>query len=175
MHQEQLPVLEFEHDDFEFATMEDELRVDERCQALLHAFYLHLQAAGMETQLASDLAYCADYYVRDYLLDFSRQNVVRPQTGIVRRFAATWFVTRTLDPEIGVLEQHLRAIGEFYRFLHKVHFISADELAMIEDEAAQLDYYRQRIVDFLAIKGDGYVAWEAECPLKADSGPAMVE
>lgn len=169
MTQEQLPKLEFDHEDFEFATMEDELRVDERCQELLHAFYLYLQAAGMETQLASDLAYCADYYLRDYLLDFARQNVVRPQPGIVSRFAATWFITRTLDPEIGALDQHLRAIGEFYRFLHKTHYISAEELAVIEDEAGRLDYYRQRIADFIAIKGEGYVAWEAECPLKADS------
>lgn len=162
------PDLEFEHDDFEFATMEDELRVDEHCQSLLYRFYQHLQARGLEAQDASDLAFCADYYLRDYLLDFARQNVVRPKPGIVRRFAASWFITRTLDPEMEVLEQHLRAIKELYRFLHDQHYISAEELALIEDEAAQSDYYRQRIENFLAITGDGYLSWEAECPLKGD-------
>ena len=160
------PVVEFEHDDFDFATIEEELRVDERCQTLLQRFYQHLQDNGMEAQDASDLAYSADYYLRDYLLDFASQNVVRPTPGIVKRFAATWFITTTLDPEMKVLDRHLRAIRHFYKFLHLLHYISAEELAFIEEEAQQTDYYQQRINDFLAIHGDGYVAWEAECPLR---------
>lgn len=160
------PVIEFEHDDFDFATIEQELRVDERCQSLLHRFYLHLQRCGLSPQHASDLAYSADYYLRDYLLDFARQNIVRPQPGIVRCFAATWYIKSTLDPEMRLLEQHLEAIREFYRFLQGLHFICLEELAFLEDEAGQTGYYQQRIESFLAISGDGYVAWEAECPLK---------
>ena len=68
------------------------------------------------------------------------------------------------DPEIKALEFHLEAIRELYHFLHHQHLISMDELAFIEDEASQTGYYEQRIESFLAIKGDGYVAWEAECP-----------
>jgi len=159
------PEIEFEHDDFEFADLEEELRVDERCQVLLKRFYLDLLNRGMAPQRASDLAFSADLYVRDYLLDFGRLNVVRPQPGVVRRFAATWFITHTLDPEIKMLERHLAAIREFYGFLHRQHLISAEELAMVEDEAVQTAYYEQRIESFLAITGDGYIAWEAECPL----------
>jgi len=160
------PEIEFEHEDFELATLEDEIRVDERCQSLLKRFYQHLQEGGLDIQQASDLAFCADYYLRDYLLDFARQNVVRPQPVIVRRFAATWFITHTLDPEMAVLERHLEAIRLFYRFLRGQHLISAEELALIEDEAGQEAYYRQRIERFLAITGEGYIAWEAECPLR---------
>ncbi|MBT1071765.1 hypothetical protein [Pelotalea chapellei] len=162
------PIVEFEHDDFDFATIEEEVRVDERCQTLLQQFYQHLQDSGLELQHASDLAYSADLYLRDYLLDFARQNVVCPKPGIVRRFAATWFITNTLDPDMNVLARHLEAISHFYRFLHLEHFISSEELAVMEDEAHQNDYYQQRINSFLAIHGDGYIAWEAECPLRAE-------
>lgn len=160
------PEVEFEHDDFDFATIEEEIRVDERCQALLKRFYQHLQASGLAPQQASDLAYSADYYLRDYLLDFARQNVVRPEPGIVRRFAANWFIVNTLDPEMATLERHLAAIGELYRFLRVSHLISENELTFIEDEVAQVEYYRQRIERFISISGDGYQEWEAECPLK---------
>ncbi|MBI2354857.1 MAG: hypothetical protein HYV06_07500 [Deltaproteobacteria bacterium] len=160
------PEIEFEHDDFDLATIEDEIRVDESCQSLLKRFYQDLQVCGYTAQRASDLAYSADFYLRDYLLDFARQNVVRPQPGIVRRFAATWFITRTLDPEISALERHLEGIRELYRYLHRQHLISADELAFIEAEADQTEYYRQRIESFLAISGDGYIAWEEQCPLR---------
>lgn len=166
MNEEHQPEIDFEHDDFDFITLEDELRVDELCQALLKQFYQHLQLSGRTPQQASDLAYAVDFYLRDYVLDFARQNVVSPQPGVIRRFAANWYITHTLDPEAAMLERSLEGIREFYRYLHGRHFISGEELAWLEQEAAQMDYYRKRIENFLAIYGDGYVAWEAECPLK---------
>lgn len=167
MAEQQLPDVEFEHDDFDFETMDEELLVNERCQSLLESFYHYLLARGEDPQIASDLAYCADHYLRDYLIDFGRQNVVRPAPGVVRRFAATWFITRTLEPEMSVLERHLKGICALYGFLRQQHFISREELAWLEEEASQTEYYRQRLESFLALRGDGYDAWEAECPLKA--------
>jgi hypothetical protein len=160
------PQIEVEHDDFDIVTMEDELQVDERCQTLLKQFYQQLQFGGRTPQQASELAYAVDFYLRDYVIDFCRQNAVRPQPGLVRKYAANWFITHTLDPEFAMLERHLEGIREFYRFLHSRHFISGDELAWIGKELSQGEYYRRRIETFLEIYGDGYVAWEAECPLK---------
>jgi hypothetical protein len=159
------PVIEFEHDDFECADLDDEIRVDQLCQSLLKGFYQHLQLNGYAPQNASDLAYCADLYVRDYVLDFARQNIARPQKDLVRKFAATWYITHTLDPDINILHQHLTAISELYRFLHCLHLISADELEFLQAEASDLEYYRTRLESFLAILADGYSAWNAECPL----------
>jgi hypothetical protein len=160
--------IEFESDDFDFSDIEEEVRVDERCLTLLNSFHQQLLSRGHTPEEASELAFSADYYLRNYLLDFARQNVVRPRPGIVRRFAATWFITHTLDPEMRILERYLQAIREFYLFLHRQHFISAEELSWIEEEAAQTDYYCKRIESFLAIVNDGYIAWEAECPLRSD-------
>jgi hypothetical protein len=166
MNEEHHPEIVFEHDDFDFTTLEDELRVDELCQSLLKHFYQHLQLNGRTPQQASDLAYAVDFYLRDYVLDFACQNVMRPQPGIVRGFAANWFITHTLDPEIAMLERHLEGIRELYRYLHGRHYISREELSWLEKETEHTDYYQQRIESFLAIYGDGYVVWEAECPLK---------
>lgn len=165
MSEEIHPEIEFEHDDFDFTTMEEELRVDERCQSLLKQFYQNMQLHGRTAQQASDLAYCVDFYLRDYVLDFCRQNAVRPEPGLIRRFAGNWYITHTLDPEPALLERSLEGIREFYRFLNSHHFISRDELKWLEDETKQTDFYRHRIESFLAIYGDGYVTWEAECPL----------
>lgn len=160
------PEIEFEHDDFEFDTIGEELLVDERCQQILKQFYLFLQQQGMVAEQASELAFSADLYLRDYLIDFGRQNIVRPQPGIVTTFAGSWFITHTLDPDIIMLERHLTALSELYKYMHRQHLISAEELSFLLEEAGQLDFYRQRIDSFLNLSGDGFVAWDAGCPAR---------
>lgn len=154
---------EFEHDDFEFDTIEEELLVDERCQQVLKQFYLFLQQQGMVAEQASELAFSADLYLRDYLIDFGRQNIVRPQPGIVTKFAGSWFITHTLDPDFITLERHLTALSELYRFMHRQHLISVEELSFLLKEAEQTEFYRQRIDSFLNLTGAGFAAWDAEC------------
>lgn len=160
----QNPEIEFEHGDFEFESIDEELLVDGRCQEILKQFYLFLQQKGMTAEEASELAFSADLYLRDYLIDFGRQNIVRPQPGIVTKFAGSWYITHTLDPESASLERHLTAIAELYRFLHRRHLISADELSFLLEEAGRLEFYRQRIESFLNLTGAGFAAWDAECP-----------
>lgn len=160
------PEAAFEHDDFDFDSIDEEVLVDQRCQQLLNRFYLHLQQQGMPAERASEMAFSADLYLRDYLLDFGRQNVARPQAGIIAKFAASWFITHTLDPEFAMLEQHLKAIVTFYRYLRQQHLISEDELAFLEREAEDLEFYKARIDTFLGITGDGFVAWDQEYPAR---------
>ena len=162
----QNPEIEFEHDDFEFDTIDEELLVDGRCQQILKQFYLFLQQQGMVAEQASELAFSADLYLRDYLIDFGRQNIVRPKPGIVTTFAGSWFITHTLDPDLAMLERHLTALSELYRYMHRQHLVSAEELSFILEEAAQIEFYRQRIDSFLNLTGEGFVAWDAGCPAR---------
>jgi hypothetical protein len=118
----------------------------------------------MSAEQASDLAFSADLYLRDYLIDFARQNIVRPQPQIITVFAGSWFITHTLDPEFPLLERHLTAITALYRYLHQKHLISAEELSFLVKEAGQFEFYRQRIDSFLNLTGDGFVAWDQKCP-----------
>lgn len=160
-----MPQIAFDHDDFEFEGLEDELRVDGLCRQLLEKFYHHLQNTGLNSEQASGLAYSADYFVRDYQLDFLQQNILRPLSGHVRYFAASWYITRTLEPEMAVLERHLAGVVAWYRFLREQHLISSAELTDVEQEASQLDYYRDRMERFLSLAGDGYDVWDRECLL----------
>lgn len=150
----------FKSEEFDFVTIEDEVRVDGRCLELLKCFYVQLQSRGLTPQMSSDMTSRADYYLRNYVIDFTRRNIVRPKSGLISGFAAIWFITNTLDPEFPELELHLEAIAEFYRFLHRQQFISDMELAALEEEIGRSGFYRQRIESFLAIADDGYIAWK---------------
>lgn len=158
--------IEFEHDDFDFDNIDEELVVDERCQEILKRFYLYLQQQGMPVEEASEMAFSADLYLRDYLIDFGEQNIVRPVPGTITVFAGSWFITHTLDPEYAMLERHLKAIIALYKYLHLQHLISAEELKFLMHEAAQNDFYQQRIDSFLSLTGEGFAEWDAKSPAR---------
>lgn len=157
----------FYYENFDFETLDEELKADEQCRSLLHQFYLWLQR-DLTPERASGLAFSADYYLRDYVLDFLRRNALRPQPGQVRYFAGNWYITRTLEPEITVLEQHLEAISALYRFMAELNLITEQELTQIEQESAEQAYYNQRIETFLALAGEGFEVWDSECSLKSE-------
>jgi hypothetical protein len=145
---------------------EDYLRVDNLCKGLLLSFYEQIQKEGLSPEEASTLASSADYFIRDFVVDFKALNLFNEMPGIIRQFAGNWYILNTLEPDIRQLGSHLRGIRVFYRFLHDHRLISAGFLEQIDKECNDLDYYEGRIESFWGIKGEGYLAWEAECSLK---------
>lgn len=157
----------FHCNDFDFTTLEDELRVDQHCRLLLKEFYDWLLARGDSPERASALTYCVDYYLRDYLMDALRCNVLRCKPGLVRCFGGTWHITRTIDPEIALLEQHLDGILAYYAYLLESGLITMQEMAMVEAECFDRDWYRNRIDTFLNLQGDDYDSWEKGCSFRS--------
>ncbi len=149
-------------------SMEDFMRVDNLCRALLLNFYEHVQTEGLSPEEATELAKGADYFIRDFVVDFKALNLFDEYPGIVRQFAGNWYISNTLEPDIRQLGGHLRGIRAFYLFLHEQGLISARYLKSIEKECDDLVYYEGRIDSFWNIDGDGFFAWEAECTLKDD-------
>jgi hypothetical protein len=158
--------MRIDKDAFAPVTQEDFMRVDNLCSALLLNFYEQLQAEGLSSEDATELARGADYYVRDFIVDFKAINLFDERPGIVRQFAGNWYIFNSLEPDIGQLGGYLLGIRAFYRFLHDQRLISAGYLDRIEKECDDLAYYEGRIESFRKIEGGGYFVWEAECSLK---------
>jgi hypothetical protein len=146
--------------EFEIKTLDDELRVDDLCRKLLLRFYEHLLHEQVSTGEASALASSADYFIRDFVIDKMRRNILDENPEIVRQFAGKWYIINTLEPNLRELSGHLGGILAFYRFLYRVGSVSAGYLDTIEKECNDLGFYEERITSFWDIKGDGYIAWE---------------
>ncbi|HTP64123.1 MAG TPA: hypothetical protein VMJ66_01940 [Geobacteraceae bacterium] len=153
-------------DEFSLYATDDFARVDNLCKGLLLRFYEQLQQEGLSPEEATELANSADYFVRDFVVDFKAFNLFDEMPGIVRQFAGNWYIAKTLEPDIRQLSGHLRGIRAFYRFLHGHGLISAGYMRNIEKECDELPFYESRIASFWEIKDDGYYAWERECSLR---------
>jgi hypothetical protein len=155
--------------EFTLLNKEDYLRVDNLCKGLLLSFYEQLQQEGLSPEKATALASSADYFIRDFVVDFKGLNLFIEMPGIVRQFAGNWYILNTLEPDIRELGCYLGGISAFYRFLHGHGLISKGYMEHIDQECGDLNYYRSRIASFWEIKGEGYLAWEAECSLKEEN------
>jgi hypothetical protein len=155
--------------DFVPATLDDEVRVDNLCKDLLMRFYNESLGAGISPEQATAFAGGADYFIRDFVVSIKNRSIFDERPGLVRQFAANWYIVNTLEPNITEIESYLAGVREFYRFLHGHQLISLKFLQSIEAECAELDYYASRIESFWDIKGDGYLAWERECSLKDET------
>lgn len=155
-----------DRNDFNITSDEDEIRVDGLCSEILRYFHRCLLDSGTTPHEAGSLAHGADYFLRDYVVSARRENILDETPGLIRRFAATWYIISTLEPSLDELAGYLKGVQAFYLFLHDKGLISSPCLSQAEQECSDLDYYGKRIESFWDIKDDGYVAWEAECTLK---------
>lgn len=154
--------------DFQIGTLDDELRVDGLCRELLMSFYNERIASGLNEHDATLLANSADHYLRDYLIGVRQLNLLESDLDVVRKFAGNWYIVNTMEPVIEEIEAHLTGVREFYRFLHSIEAVSAEFFAAIDNDCADVNYYKERIDSFWDIKGDGYCQWERECSLKGN-------
>ena len=161
-------VTEIRKEDFNISSDRDEIRVDGLCRELLRGFHRYLLEKGTDPLEAGTLAHGADYYLRDFIVSSRRRNLFEEAPGLVRRFAATWYIISNLEPSAGELGAMLRGIMEFYRFLHEHELLSDDFMGIVEQECSDSPFYEERIRSFLEIRGDGYLAWERMCGLKDD-------
>lgn len=162
------PVFAEEH--FNIICLDDEIRVDGLCGRLLQTFCRDLVNAGEEPLRAGQLARGADYFLRDFVIADRRDNLFRLDPLRVRQFAGHWYIIRNLEPNIAELREMLTGVEAFYRYCAhhgKVTPLTAEAIAQA---CHDLDYYAARIETFWAISGDGFSAWEKECPLQIPAG-----
>ena len=158
---------------FDIHSLDDEIRVDERCKELLSGYYQSLLDAGLSPAEATLLANGADYYVRDFVVGARQRNLFDEQPGIVRQFAGNWYIVNTLEPSLEVLSGYLRGVADFYGYLHRLGLITEAFAQRMAEECGDIPFYGERLDAFWEITGDGYHAWERTCSLRDENGEAQ--
>lgn len=164
--------MQIEKTEFDITSLDDEIRVDERCKELLSGYYQSLLDAGLSPAEATQLANGADYFVRDFVVAVKQRNLFDEQAGIVRQFAGNWYIVNTLEPSLEVLAGYLGGVADFYRHLHRLGLISAEFAQQVAGECADISFYGERLDAFWEISGDGYHAWERACSLRDEKREA---
>ncbi len=154
-------------ENYDTGTLEDELRINRLCKQLLKEFHQHLVAVlQLEPLEAGEQAAGADYFLLDFMIDHQRANIFASSEQYLKKFAGNWYIINNLEPNIEELRVMLDGTANFYHYCAKLKLVNPESAEQIAAACRQIDYYQQRIEVFLDISGDGYIAWEQECPLK---------
>lgn len=156
----------FAAESFQPGSLSDEIRIDQLCVTLLQTFCRDSIAAGIDPLRAGALARGADYFLREFVVDYCRNNIFLLPAGQVRHFAGNWYIIKTLEPNRQELSEILQGVEAFYRYCHDHGKVTTTCYQDVLTACANLEYYGQRIEEFWAISADGYQSWDAACPLQ---------
>lgn len=153
--------------DFNIASLDDEIQVDMRCVDLLRHFNQYLTCQkGLAPAQAGEICHGADYFLREFMIADRRENLFCASAARVQQFAGHWYIIRTPEPNLTELNSILKGTAMFYSFLTEQGLVDRQASRDIAQQCDATDYYQHRIDDFWAIEGDGFDAWRQSCPLE---------
>lgn len=151
---------------YEITTLDDEIRAERHCTALLKLFHQSLlHDLELDPLEAGTLAAGADYTLREFVIGHCRINIFAATATTIRQFAGNWYIVRNLEPNTEELKDMLAGTAAFYRYCTDLGLVSVNQAAEIAAACSQTADYQQRIEDFHNIAGNGFTAWNQACPL----------
>lgn len=153
-------------ENYDISSLEDEIRADRHCAALLKNFHRYLldelQAEPLE---AGALAAGADYFLREFIIGDRRENILDVTGRRIRQFGGNWYIIRNLEPNMEELLDMIEGADAFYRYCSTLKLVTAEIAEEVSRECARLDDFARRIEEFHAISGDGFKVWDQDCPV----------
>ena len=157
----------FDQKNYVIETLDDEIRTDQLCKALLKKYHQYLLEDKEISPLeAGSMASGADYYLRDFMIDNRRINIFNISPELIHGFAGNWYIVNTLEPNMVELENILVGVGHFYSYCAEKKMINGSMTEKVLQACSRYEYYRQRIEIFNNLSGDGFRDWNNACPLQ---------
>jgi hypothetical protein len=157
----------FNPQNYAIKTFDDEIKVEKLCKVLLQQYHHYLlNNKDISPLQAGSHAGGADYFLRDFMIDNRRINIIAISPELIHSFAGNWYIISTLEPNMEELGNILGGIDLFYDFCAEKNMLDPSLAEEIHQACSRTEYYRERIESFHAISGDGYIDWNSSCSLK---------
>lgn len=151
---------------YSISSLEDEIRADRHCSALLKQFHQYLlQELQIDPLEAGSLAAGVDYFLREFIIGSRRENILEIPALRVRQFGGNWYIIRNLEPNMDELTDMMLGTDAFYRYCAAQKLVAETTAVEISEECVRLDDFDRRIEEFHNISGDGFKKWDQACPL----------
>ncbi|MBP9019485.1 MAG: hypothetical protein KBG04_06690 [Bacteroidales bacterium] len=134
-----------------------------RSKIIFDHFYEYLKNRGLTENTAGKRTEMAAYFVMDYVFVYEDlMNMLEVSGDTIRKFLGNWYIRKFLRPKMSEIKSFLKAISDFYTFLHKENFISKEHLNEINEVCKDKAWFEMRLKTYFSADGDDFYEWIQE-------------
>jgi len=151
-------------DKYALQHMNDFMRLDAECAALLKEFCRWLQTpeGGNASPLeAGKLAHAADCYLRNFVVDIKETGPSDGNPALARQYLSNWLILNALTPNAEELESASASVKALYKYLCGINIISESSLTEIIEEIPDAEYLSERLSQFEELTPESAVLWRS--------------
>ncbi len=137
----------------------------EQSKPLFDSFYEYLmENKGIKEATAAQKTNMAAFFIMNFLFvyyDFL-DNILFVGGDAIRTFLGNWYIRKSFTPRVAEMNKFLRAIDDFYTFIHKQGFMSKESLREIKETCKDKEWFAQRLKSYFESHEDEFEDWLAE-------------
>jgi len=107
------------------------------------------------------LAYAADRYLRDFVVDIQETGPADGDPTLPRQYLGNWYIVHTLVPTHAEIDRIREALTRLYRFLEVRSLIPAETASAVATALADAAFFRDRLESFWDLEPDDILGWRS--------------
>ena len=137
----------------------------EQSKPLFDGFYKYLQETkGLKEATAAQKTNMAAHFVMNFLFVYcdGMDSILFVDGDVIRTFLGNWYIRKSFSPRVKEMNGFLKAIVDFYTFIHKEGFMSKGSLQEIKETCKDKEWFAQRLKSYFESSGDEFEDWIME-------------
>jgi hypothetical protein len=134
-----------------------------RSKIVFEEFHDHLKGKGLKESTCDKRANEPVFFIMDYLFVYHDEtSMLDVDEDTIRTYLGNWYIRKFWDPSVKGIKSSLKAISDFYTFLHSLDFIDKEEVKDIKLACKDLDWFEMRLKTYFEADGENFREWLEE-------------
>lgn len=136
----------------------------EQSEIVFKGFNNYLLDKGLKESTANLKTSMAAFFVMEFLFVYCDdiECILEVDKDEIRTFLGNWYIRKTMSPRVSQINQFLKAISDFYTFLHKKGFLDKTDLKDIKETCKDKEWFAERLQSYFDADEDDFEDWLME-------------
>ncbi|MGC8497427.1 MAG: hypothetical protein ACP5NL_05475 [Thermoplasmata archaeon] len=132
----------------------------ERSKIIFDQFFEYLKSHGLKENTVGKRTDMAAYFIMNYVFVYEDlESILEVSGDTIRKFLGNWYIRKSMDPNIATIKSFLRAISDFFTFIHKEGFITDEDLDDIKEVCEDISWFEMRLRTYYMVSEEDFLKW----------------
>jgi len=131
-----------------------------RSEIVFDEFYNYLKGKGLKEGTCNERVNEVAFFVMDYFFVYHDEiSMLDVDGGTIRTYLGNWYIRKFWNPSVKGIKSRLKAISDFYTFLHSLNFIDKEELQDIKLTCKDMAWFEMRLKTYFEADEEAFRDW----------------